>query len=434
MKVSDFIHTDLKSFSRYDTERSLPNIVDGLKLSQRKIIHGLITRGESKDSTRVSQLGAYVSQITHYEHGEDSLYSAIVGMAQSHTGSNGVNLLEPEGQFGSILTSESASPRYIYTKLSDNFREIFVKEDDILLQYKDYDGESIEPKFYYPIIPMSLVNGSVGIGTGYATKILNYSIHDIGKQINNKLEGKPVQDIVPSYKNFKGTIAREGKSTIITGKYKKLDSVTLKITELPIGTNLTKYLTHLNKLIIGGTIKDFDDDSTEDGYNITIRATRETLKFNDMKLKKTFKLESTVTENLTLWDEHDDIKVFNSTSEIIEHFVDFRLNKYSERKQLRLEELDTLLKWQEERIKFIKFYISNSTLLAKLSKVALIVKLTDQGFTHIDKLLSMKIYSLTKDSIVDLLSKVKESKKMITELKGKSAKELYTNDLQNIKV
>lgn len=430
MKISKFINEELKLFSIYDTERSIPNLVDGLKISQRKIIHGLISRGESKPDIKVSQLSEFTSQVTHYEHGADSLCGAIVGLAQNHVGSNNFNLLEPEGQFGSILTNSSAAPRYIFTRLSDNFRNVFKKEDDILLNYIDYDGEEIEPKFYYPIIPMSLVNGSVGIGTGYASKILNYSISDIVTQIKNRLNNKAVSDLIPSYFKFKGTIVREGNGTIITGVYKKIDSVTLHITELPVGTDLTKYLIHLNKLIDSGVIKDYDDGSTEAGFDITIRASRDTLKFNDIKLKKTFKLESFITENLTLWDQHSNIKVFKSTSEMIEYFVDFRLNKYNERKQLRLVELDVLLKWQQERIKFMKYYIVNSSKLAKLSKKELLYDLQGQGFVHIEKLLNLKIYNLTKESIVDLMNKVKETKKLLLELKGKSVKELYLTDLE----
>ena len=110
-------------------------------------------------------------------------------MAQDFVGSNNINLLVPAGQFGSRLLGgrDSASPRYIYTYLSKITRLIFIEDDDLLCHYLVDEGQSIEPEFYLPIIPMVLVNGAEGIGTGYSTKIPNYNPVDITNYIKAKL-------------------------------------------------------------------------------------------------------------------------------------------------------------------------------------------------------------------------------------------------------
>ena len=107
-----------------------------------------------------------MSEHSAYHHGEQSIASTIIGMAQDFVGSNNINLLLPNGQFGTPHQGgkDHASARYIYTRLSPITRFLFPKDDDILLDYLNEDGQSIEPTWYVPIIPMVLVNGSEGIG------------------------------------------------------------------------------------------------------------------------------------------------------------------------------------------------------------------------------------------------------------------------------
>lgn len=98
-------------------------------------------------------------------------------MAQIFVGSNNINLLMPNGQFGTRIKggNDSASERYIFTQLNKLTRIIFPQMDDHILQYLNDDGNLVEPIFYAPIIPMVLVNGSKGIGTGFSTEIMCYN-------------------------------------------------------------------------------------------------------------------------------------------------------------------------------------------------------------------------------------------------------------------
>lgn len=190
MAYKDFLDKELILFSRYDNTRSIPCVIDGFKPSQRKVLFGAFKRKLTSE-IKVIQFSGYVSEHSAYHHGEQSLNGTIISMAQDFVGSNNVNLLVPSGQFGSRLLGgkDAASPRYIYTYLSPVTRKIFKEEDDALCHYLVDEGQSIEPDFYLPILPMVLVNGSEGIGTGYSTSIPNYNPVDIVNYLKAKLNG-----------------------------------------------------------------------------------------------------------------------------------------------------------------------------------------------------------------------------------------------------
>jgi DNA topoisomerase-2 len=156
----EFIDRGLIHFSIYDNERSIPNLMDGLKISLRKILYAAFKKGGLKTEIKVAQFSGYVSEHSAYHHGEASLNAAIVGMAQNFVGSNNINLLEPNGQFGTRCAAgqDSASERYIFTQLNRLTRLIYRQEDDAVLSYIDDDGQMVEPTYYAPAIPMILVN------------------------------------------------------------------------------------------------------------------------------------------------------------------------------------------------------------------------------------------------------------------------------------
>merc|ERR1719453_892185 len=156
--------------------RSIPCVVDGLKPTQRKVVHCCFRRNLKSD-VKVAQLTGYISEHAAYHHGEVSLQGTIIGMAQKFVGSNNVNLLVPSGQFGTRLMGgkDHASSRYIYTRLAPWTRTFFHPDDDQILSYKVEEGQSIEPKHYVPVLPLVLLNGVEGIGTGWSTSVPNYN-------------------------------------------------------------------------------------------------------------------------------------------------------------------------------------------------------------------------------------------------------------------
>ena len=115
------------------------------------------------------QLVGYVSENAAYHHGEVSLTQTIVALAQDFVGSNDLNLLNPSGQFGTRDQGgkDHTSGRYINTLPMPIARTIFHPDDDAVLKIQTEDNAVIEPEFYMPVVPMVLINGAEGIGTGY---------------------------------------------------------------------------------------------------------------------------------------------------------------------------------------------------------------------------------------------------------------------------
>ena len=184
VSIKEFGDNDLIHFSNSDNIRSIPSVIDGFKPSQRKVLYCCFKR-KLDNEIRVAQLAGYVSEHGAYHHGEASLQGTIINMAQDFVGSNNINLLDPIGQFGTRLHGgkDSAQPRYIYTKLQEISYKLFNKDDEDLYQYIEDDGEKVEPNYYVPTLPMLLINGTSGIGTGWSTNIPCFNPKDIIKNI-----------------------------------------------------------------------------------------------------------------------------------------------------------------------------------------------------------------------------------------------------------
>ncbi|KAJ8877833.1 hypothetical protein PR048_022292 [Dryococelus australis] len=118
VNYTDFVNKELVLFSNLDNERSIPSMVDGLKPGQRKVLYTCIKRNDKRE-IKVAQLAGSVAEHSAYHHGENSLMSTIINLAQNYVGSNNINLLQPIGQFGTRLSGgkDAASARYIFTML-----------------------------------------------------------------------------------------------------------------------------------------------------------------------------------------------------------------------------------------------------------------------------------------------------------------------------
>lgn len=434
MKVKDFFDNEFKQFSIADCIRSIPSVVDGFKPSQRKCIFGMIKRGENAGEIKVAQVSGYISQVSDYHHGEASLNETIVGLAQNYTGSNNINYFKPNGQFGSRLSSESSAPRYIFTEFTDNFRKIFKKEDDIILNHLDSDGQSIEPDYYLPILPNILINGARGMGTGYATHILKYNPIELKENILALLSGKEPQQLMPWYNGFKGTISMNGDQVLNIGVYEIVNSTTIRVTELPIGIYQDDYKAHCIKLQELGLIKDVDDRSTESSFDYIFNVPRTTTQLPHDAILTKFKLIGKDTQNLTAWTEDGFIKVFKQVQDIIDYFVAFRLEKYEERRIKLLEILNEELVWLSEKRRFINWYIENSKLFSSKSKKELEQLLTENNFNHINDLLDIRLYHLTKDDIFKLDKNIERIEKDIQALEKTNCIKMYKKELAELEI
>lgn len=438
IRVRDYVDTALKTFSLYDNVRSIPRLTDGFKPSQRKSVCGALHRGENAGEMQLERLASLIAAHTDYHHGASSLVGTIVGMANDKMpGMNNMNVFDPSGQFGSRLTDEPGAGRYIFTRLNSNFREMFKKEDDCILDPIVVDGEEIEPRTYIPLLPMPLVNGAQGTGTGHATNIMSYHPLQLRDALVSLLDGKKLKagKLTPWFRGYHGEVARNPETGQITttGVYEITNSTTIRITELPLGVYHDTYVQTLNALEEAQFIKGHDSRSTEESFEFIIDCPRSTTALDHETLLKKFKLIGRDTENFTLWNVAGVLQRFESAESIIEAFLPWRLERYEDRRKKLIEETAENIRFQSEVVRFIKFYLANTKVFKDTSKKELIELLLANKFVDYDRLLGMPIWNLTKDKIAELEKKLADLKAYLASLKADTASDMYRRELKAFK-
>ena len=454
VSIEDFVHYDLKHFSESDNVRSIPNVIDGLKPSQRKVLYSCKKRNLTSKEIRVAQLAGYVSEHAAYHHGEMSLHGTIVNMAQDFMGSNNINMLDPIGQFGTRMMGgkDSAQPRYIHTKLMPNTNIIFNKLDEPLYKYNKDDGLDIEPEYYVPIIPMVLINGSQGIGTGWSTDIPKFNPLDIIKNIKNKLNGTDYEEIMPYCYGFKGSISKKSNNNYTSKGIYEVKENKIIITELPIGMWTDTYKIFLESLVIDTKnkskkqiIRYYNSYSTDTDVNFEIIMNEDIIwdlnKYNEKigmtNLEKTFKLVSQINlSNIVAFNTNKKITKYNSIHTILDEFCDLRLQFYDKRKDYLLDKLQIEIDVLSIKIRFINEFIDGKIIINNKSKIN-IIKQLEKGKYPIendsyDYLLKMPIYNLTKDKIYEFNTNLENKQLEYKKLLCKNNKELWLDDIKDL--
>ncbi|XP_050517290.1 DNA topoisomerase 2 isoform X2 [Diabrotica virgifera virgifera] len=407
---SDFINMELILFSNGDNVRSIPSVVDGLKPGQRKILYVAFKRNDKRE-VKVSQLVGSVMEKAAYHHGDTSLAMTIVNMAQNFVGSNNINLLEPRGQFGTRLSGgkDSASPRYIFTKLSPLSRLLFHVHDDALLKHEYDDNMKIEPVWYIPIIPMVLVNGADGIGTGWMTKIPNFNPRDLVKNLRRMLDGEEPEELIPWYKNFQGTIQYCGDQRyVINGEIAILDDDRLEITELPVGTWTQNYKENTLEPMLHGNekVKSVLTDYRDNCSDVTVKFTI-TLQNNQMQamekegLHKSFKLQNLITTtSMCAFDEYGCLKRYDSVMTILKEFYDLRMKLYGKRKDFLLGALGAEAEKLSAQARFILEKCNGELVVENKKRKTIVEELLKRGYPA-DPVLEWKEKNMAEDEEED---------------------------------
>lgn len=390
LSYNDFVNKELVLFSNSDNERSIPCLVDGLKPGQRKVLFCCFKRNDKRE-VKVAQLAGSVAEMSAYHHGEISLMMTIVGLAQNFVGSNNLNLLQPQGQFGTRLHGgkDSASPRYIFTMLSPLARLLFPQVDDNLLKYNYDDNQRVEPEWYIPIIPTVLVNGADGIGTGWASKIPNYDIREIVNNIHRLLNGEEPQPMLPNYKGFRGTIDQVMDNQFLnSGEIAIIDSTTIEISELPVKTWTQAYKENVLEPMLNGTekvpplITDYKDYHTDTTVRFLVKMSPEKLQEAEAAgLHKVFKLQNTLTCNsMVLFDHVGSLKKYESVQEILKDFFELRMKYYVLRKDWLSGMLGAESAKLSNQARFILEKIQGTLVIENKPKKELIRMLQEMGY------------------------------------------------------
>ncbi|KAJ2901969.1 DNA topoisomerase II [Zalerion maritima] len=480
---SDFINKELILFSMADNIRSIPSVLDGLKPGQRKVIYSCLKRNLTKEM-KVIELTGYVSGETSYHHGDASLHQTIVGLAQNFVGSNNVNCLEPSGNFGSRLQggSDAASARYIYTKLSPFARRVFSPLDEPNLDPQYEDGKKIEPKVYVPVIPMVLVNGADGIGTGWSTSIPNYHPIEIIQNIRRRMgrldddEEKPFEAMTPWFRGWKGNVEQTAPDRYqFSGIANNCDNAPneVEITELPVRTWTDDFKAKLEDVIRGekspSWIKDYKEFNDHKNVHFIIQMEDKHVKAAlDEGLLDRFKLKKSVaTSNLVAFNVNGQIRKYEKVEDIMEEYYNHRLSMYKQRKAYWLGVYDGDWRKLSNQARFVKEIIDGKFVVSKKKKQVVVQQLRDKKYEpfpkNIDKkkqkseeeeeqeneeeedgvdantvvgtrdydyLLSMPIWSFTYERLEKLKKQIENKRAEYDELEMKSEKDLWCEDLE----
>ena len=473
MTFTNFIDTELIKHSIDNCGRTIPNVLDGLKEGNRKILFACFKRNlRFKGKTlKVAQLAGYVAEHSGYHHGEQNLFDTITGMAGCYIGSNNIPLLYRDGQFGTRIANgkDAANARYIFTKLDELTRLIFRQEDDVLLSYNKDDDEVIEPKYYIPIIPMILVNGCLaGIGTGWSSTIPCYNPIDIISCIKLWLEHNGdifraddddenniesiLPKIIPWYRGFTGIIEETDKKGQYVSRGRLIENNNKQIVnELPVGLATDKFKDFLEDLKIDKKIKNYKNHSKTKTVHFVITP-EDKFKCNE----KTLKLcENINTSNMVAFTENQQICKFNTVDEIIDYFCGVRYRFYRLRKEHQLKEIKHNISFLGNKKRFleevmnedIKLFEMNDNKRVSRKNCDIVKELEKRNYTKqygkhekdeddeessngYNYLLGMQFRSITSEKINKLKNDIDSNIKRHEEIKKVSEKEMWLSDLE----
>jgi len=461
MDISNFMDGEMIKFSHADCARSIPSGIDGLKESQRKILYAVRKRKLkfSGKSLKVAQLAGYCAEHANYHHGEQNLQDTIVGMANEFPGTNNIPILYRDGQFGSRLDggADAASARYIYTKMDMLTDCIFRDEDDPILTQVNDDGDLVQPEHYMPIIPMILVNGCLGIGTGWSCNIPCYNPLDLVASIKVWLDNDGeviIQDpdtdetvsllppIDPWYRGFKGVIEKDGDNRYVTyGIVDKQKKNVTEVTELPIGMWTNKFKENCEDLVQNKKLKSLKNYSTPNDVNFILNESENGISCN----VKNLKLHSFVyTSNMVLFNEHEQLRKYNDVDEVIDNFCKVRYLYYGKRKKYQIAALEAELKHMNNKRRFIKEVSEDKIKVMNEKEVDIIRVLKEAGYDEVTKattetdqevtngydyLLRLHVRTFTKEKVDELTKEISAITSKLNNLKSTTEKQLWLDDL-----
>ena len=431
LSITDFVHKDLVNFSLADLKRSIAHVCDGLKPSQRKVMYSCFQKNLTAEM-KVAQLAAFVAEKSAYHHGEVSLADTIVKLANDYTGSNNINLLQPCGQFGTRLMGgkDASQTRYIFTRLSKETRSLFDPRDDAVLTYLDDDGRTIEPEYYMPVLPLVLVNGTEGIGTGFSCYVPPFNPEDLKQNILNFTRGKDMKKMKPWFRGFKGTISEQDDDSWVAQGVWVCIGKTIKVTELPPGRWTQDYKEHLDTLVEKKIISGFTNNSTTENVDFNIQD------YNGKDVVKDLKLEKTIRcSNMHLFHPTKGICKYNSPGHILVDFIKLRMEYYKKRKAYLIDTTKKKAELCSHRARFVKMVIEGDIVVFRRKKQDLENQLSTL-FPKIDDsydyLLHIKTIEYTDERVKALFDEWNKLREEVYLIEATGYFEMWETDIKKL--
>lgn len=415
--LQSIIDNEAKEFAIYTVEnRAIPNMIDGFKPVQRFVMKRALdlSKGNKEKFHKLASVAGGVADLG-YHHGEGSAQDA--GALMANTWNNNFPLLDGQGNFGSRLVQKAAASRYIFCRVSDNFRKVY-KDLEIAPAHKD--NEHVPPAFYLPVIPTVLLNGVRGIATGYATNILPHSFESIVECTRLALEGKLDKEPEVKFPKFNGKVVpTEDGGVELHGVYKFTSATQMYISEIPYKFDRDTYVEKvLDPLEEKGLITYTDDCSKAGfGFKVKFRGVYNLPVSTEMRhdmIMRDFKLIEKLSQFIVVIDENGKLNdKFTKASDLIKHFVEVRKTFIEKRIEHKLNEIKEQLTLAVAKAQFIKDVVDGNIVIQGKTRKALVSELekVDLFKAHVEKLVSMNIYHITSDEAKKLIEAAKSLKK-----------------------
>ena len=442
--LTDYYEKDVPAYAFYDNIRKI-NGIDGLKLSQRKIIYAAFKRCYD-NWIKTDTMCAQTQIDTNYIHGAANLESVIDNLAANYVGANNYPLMTGNsGGFGCRISPRPSAGRYTRVKLSDVSKKLFMEIDNNVLEKQYFEGQYIEPKFLIPIFPVMFLNGSNGMSTGFSNEIQPRNPEEIIEYIKKKINGveHPRMQLLPWFRNHLGKVEynKELDRNESFGVITKNNMTSYTIAELPIGIEYQKYVEYLDKLCDSGTICDYDDrcDPKTDKILFEIKTTRDfTRKHEGRKLFEVMHLIKSLPETLCCIDENNRVREFTSIQEILDAYIEIRLKYYNLRKDYLLKTIKKSLEELSSKYLFVKAIVDKTIVVANKKKDDIVKQIEKQPKIlkqdgSYEYLLRMQIYNLTAEKLEELKCQIKSKKEEFDSIKKTSVEDMWTNDLHELK-
>lgn len=428
IKLSTFFRSEYVDYASYDNLRKIGSVIDGQKNASRKVIHTLLAKN-IKSETKVSQLASTIEKHSEYLHG--SIAGVLVNMGQDYVGANNFPLVLKSGNFGTRYVTAASATRYIYASSHSNLTDVIDTRDNTSLVHQIFEGNMIEPRYFIPTLPLLLCNGSEGVSSGFAQKILPRNPKEIVKELLNYINDTDIEtDMTPYYEGYKGTIEQgeNQRQWLIKGKINRVSATKVTIEEIPVGYALKDYLEILDDLEDNKVIVSYEDKSEDDEFLFDVKISRSMSAMSDDELMTKLKLIKKVTENYTCINAKNRIQVFNNVWEMIDTFIGTKIFHMQKRYEYITKNLETQTTIAQEKYRFIKMVVDDELIINKRKKADIEKDLVKHKFITVndkyDYLLNMNITSLTLEKMKELKAAADQ---MIAELKVH--KKLTPNDL-----
>ena len=414
--------------------RAIPNMIDGLKPVQRFYLYSSIVNTK-RDFKKVSAVSGIISDYG-YNHGEGS--AAGSGQLMAATWNNNICLVEGRGSFGTRLIQDAGAPRYVYTRLHDNFNK-YIKDVDLSPVHEDPEHEP--PAFYLPVIPLVLANGTKGIATGFATNILPHCPESLAEACAEYLRTKKISadTIKVKFPEFEGTVEQdplEPKRYTVFGVYRKTSKTQLQITEVPYGFDREGYVKVLDKLEDDGDIVSYEDLCDKSGFRFEVKLKQNTsAKWNDKQIIAKFKLSKILSQNLTVIDYDGKLREYDDARNIVMDFCNYRYGILEQRINKNISKYNSELNWLNIKMEFIQLVLDDKITFKNKNKKQIgsdIVTILPESSLYVDRLLSIPFSNLTSEEIQSLEKQIKQAEKDLDFWQRTSPKKQFLSDLKII--